>query len=297
MPGSISRFVARRSGATLGAVAGGIAALSLGVAPAFAEGIPQPWQLGFQEANSPVMHDIVSLHDFITWIMAFVCLFVLGLLIYVAVRYNHKANPTPSKVTHNVKIEVIWTLVPVLILIAIAVPSFRLLYFMDRTQDAEMTLKVIGYQWYWGYEYPDHKDIVFDSYMLREDEPGGLSPRLLAVDNRVVLPTETNIRVLITANDVIHSWALPALGLKTDAVPGRINETWVRIEKPGLYYGQCSELCGVEHGFMPIAIEAVSREEFDGWVETAAEEFGDPDADAIKLADKPIRPIQTAASN
>ncbi|MGB1026589.1 MAG: cytochrome c oxidase subunit II, partial [Rhodospirillaceae bacterium] len=210
---------------------------------------------------------------------------------------NNQSGLNNAKALIALKIEVIWTLVPVLILIAIAVPSFRLLYFMDRTQDAEMTLKVIGYQWYWGYEYPDHKDIVFDSYMLREDEPGGLSPRLLAVDNRVVLPTETNIRVLITANDVIHSWALPALGLKTDAVPGRINETWVRIEKPGLYYGQCSELCGVEHGFMPIAIEAVSREEFDGWVETAAEEFGDPDADAIKLADKPIRPIQTAASN
>jgi cytochrome c oxidase subunit 2 len=263
--------------------------LTLGAAQAFGAQ-PEPWQIGMQPPQSPVAEQIQDLHGFITAIMIAVVLLVLGLLIYVVVRFNAKANPTPSTVTHNTKIEVVWTLVPVLILAAIAVPSFRLLYFMDRVQEAEMTLKVTGHQWYWSYDYPDQKEIAFDAFMVAKDDLEEGQPRLLTTDTQVVLPTKTNIRVLITADDVIHSWAMPSLGLKTDAVPGRLNETWVRIEEEGTYYGQCSELCGVNHGFMPIEIKAVSRKDFDGWVTAAAEDFGNPDAATITLADKPIQP-------
>ncbi|MCF8483216.1 MAG: cytochrome c oxidase subunit II [Rhodospirillum sp.] len=267
-----------------------LGALALGVTQA--QGAqPEPWQIGMQPAQSPVADQIHDLHWFITAIMIAVVLAVLGLLIYAAVRFNAKANPTPSTFSHNTKIEVVWTLVPVLILAAIAVPSFRLLYFMDRVQEAEMTLKVTGHQWYWSYDYPDQKEIAFDAFMVGDDDLKEGQLRLLTTDTQVVLPTKTNIRVLITADDVIHSWAMPALGLKTDAVPGRLNETWVRIEEEGTYYGQCSELCGVNHGFMPIEIKAVSRADFDGWVTTAAEEYGDPDAATITLADKPIQPV------
>jgi cytochrome c oxidase subunit 2 len=168
---------------------------------------------------------------------------------------------------------VLWTVVPVIILVIIAVPSFKVLYYMDKTQDAEMTLKVTGRQWYWDYSYPDQGDIGFSSYMIPDEEIKPGQKRLLEVDNRIVLPIDTNIRILVTAGDVIHSWAMPALGIKKDAIPGRINETWARIDKEGVYYGQCSEICGTNHGFMPIAIEAVSKERFQQWVEEAKVKF------------------------
>lgn len=231
------------------------------------------WQLGFQDAVSPVKEHLANLHQLILYIITAIVIFVSLLLAYVCFRFSAKRNPVPSKTTHNTLLEIVWTTIPVIILIVIAIPTFRTLYYVDKTEEAEMTLKVIGHQWYWEYQYPDQGDITFDSYMLKDDELKPGQPRLLEVDNRVVLPVDTTVKVLITSADVIHDWAMPSMGIKTDAVPGRLNETWLRITKPGVYYGQCSELCGVGHGFMPIAIEAVSKEEFKAWVEKAKKQF------------------------
>jgi cytochrome c oxidase subunit 2 len=227
---------------------------------------PEPWQMGFQEAASPVMERIQSLHAYLTVIVVGIVLFVLGLLGWVAWRYRASRNPIPSTVTHDTRLEIAWTAIPVLILAAVSVPSLDLLYFMDRTRDAEFTLKVTAHQWYWSYKYPDHGDVGFDAFMVPADDTAPGQKRLLETDNRVVLPVGADIRLLLASDDVIHSWAVPALGVKTDAVPGRLNESWVRIDRPGTYYGQCSELCGVLHGFMPIAVQAVPRPEFDAWI-------------------------------
>jgi len=241
-------------------------------------GAPQPGGIGLQAAASPVKAQLEDFHTLLLWIITLITLFVLGLLVYVVVRFNRKANPVPSKTTHHTGLEIAWTVIPVLILVVIAFPSFRVLYFMDKAPNAEMTLKVTGHQWYWSYEYPDHQGIAFDSYMLPPDEVKDRNLRLLEVDNRVVVPVGADIRVLVTASDVLHSWAVPALGVKKDAVPGRLNETWFRADREGIYYGQCSEICGINHGFMPIAIEAVSREKFDAWVQqkVAALKGGEP---------------------
>lgn len=236
--------------------------------PAAAEpGQPYPWQMGLQEAATPMKEKMEWFHnDLLMPIITAITIFVLILLVWVMVRYNSKANPTPSKTTHNTMLEVIWTLIPVIILVIIVIPSMKMLYFIDKTKDAEMTLKVTGYQWYWGYEYPDHGGVNFLSNMVPEAELKEGQPRLLATDNPVVLPVDTNIRILTTASDVIHAFAVPAFGIKIDAVPGRLNETWVRIDKEGTFYGQCSEICGTNHAFMPIEIHAVSKEEFKNWV-------------------------------
>lgn len=234
---------------------------------------PVPWQLGLQEAASPVMAQLTSFHDLLLWIIALISIFVLVLLAYTCVRFRASANPTPSTRTHHTVLEILWTAVPVLILVVIAIPSFKLLYYMDRVQEPELTIKAIGHQWYWSYQYPDNGDFTFDAYIVPEQELQEGQPRLLTTDTAVVLPVETDIRVLVTANDVLHSWAVPAFGVKMDAVPGRINETWVRIEEPGMYYGQCSELCGDLHGFMPIMVKAVSKEEYEAWTEQAQEEY------------------------
>jgi cytochrome c oxidase subunit 2 len=249
-------------------------------------GAPVPWQLNFQEAASPVMERITSFHDMLLVIITLIAAFVFLLLAIVIVRFNAKANPKPSETTHNATLEVVWTVIPVIILIIISVPSFKLLYYADRVAEPDMTLKVTGYQWYWGYEYPDHEGLSFDSYMIPDDEITGDQVRLLSTDNKVVLPIDTNIQLIITAEDVLHAWAVPALGVKLDAVPGRLNETWVRITKPGTYYGQCSELCGKGHGFMPIEIKAVTKEEFKRWVASAKKEFAANDnLSLIKLAE------------
>lgn len=240
-----------------------------------ADSIARPWQMGFQEPASPTAVEIQNFHNMLLWIISGISLFVLLLLVYVVVRFNKRANPTPAKFSHNVLIEVIWTVIPIVILIIIIVPSMKLLYFTDRVENPEMTLKVTGYQWYWGYEYPDHDGINFLSYMIPDDEidyEAGQN-RLLSTDNVVVLPTDTNIAIQVTAADVLHAFALPALGIKIDAVPGRLNETWVRITKPGVYYGQCSELCGKDHSYMPIEVHAVPKEEFEAWVTNAKAEF------------------------
>ena len=230
---------------------------------------PESWQLNFQEAASPIMHEIYDFHNFLLYLTGAIVLFVLFLIIYVVLRFNEKVNPVPAKFTHNIAIEIIWTVIPIILLIIIAIPSFRILKMAEHTPSADMTIKVVGSQWFWTYEYPDHGDFIFDSYMIPDNQikPGQL--RLLEVDNRIVVPQGATIKFLITASDVIHSFAVPALGLKTDAVPGRTNEAWTKIDKLGVYYGQCSEICGVNHGFMPIAIEVVTQEEFDKCVEQA----------------------------
>lgn len=253
---------------------------------------PQPWQMGLQPPASPVMEEIHAFNTLLLWIISGIVVFVLGLLLYVMWRFSEKRSPTPSKTTHNTLIEVVWTVVPVIILVIIAVPSFRLLYLTDRNPDGEieMTIKAIGHQWYWSYEYPDHGNFTFDAYMVPDEDLEEGQRRLLTTDNAVVLPVDTNIRILVTASTVLHNFAMPSMGLKMDGVPGRINETWVRINREGTYYGQCSELCGTGHAYMPIMIEAVSKEAFAEWVETAKEEFAQveqpaaPDA-PLRLAD------------
>ena len=234
---------------------------------------PKDWQLGFQEAASESMRDIISFHDnLLLPIIVAISAFVLFLMLYVCVKFRASANPNPSKRTHNVAVEVLWTLIPCLILIVIAVPSFKILYKQDAIPKADLTIKAIGYQWYWGYEYPD-ENIIFDSYMVEDKDLKADQPRLLAVDNEVVVPVNKVVKVLITANDVLHAWALPSFGVKRDAVPGRINETWFKAEKVGTYYGQCSELCGIKHAFMPITVKVVSEEEYQEWLMDARVKF------------------------
>lgn len=247
-------------------------AMTHAVLAADVEHLAKPWQIGLQPAASPTMERITSLYDSVTLVVVFIALFVLALLIYVVVRFNAKANPIPSKRSHNTLLEVIWTAIPIAIVAIIAVPSLKLVYYADRTVDADMTLKIIGHQWYWSYVYPDQGEFTFDSILLTEDELEG-KPRLLSVDNEVVLPVGANIRLIMTSDDVIHAWAVPSLGVKLDTVPGRLNETWVRAEKEGVYYGQCSELCGVNHGFMPVAVRFVSKPDFETWVAEAKEKF------------------------
>ena len=249
---------------------------------------PKDWQLGFQEAASETMRDIVNFHDkLLLPIIVAISVFVLFLMAYACIRFRASRNPIPSKRTHNVAVEVLWTLIPCLILIVIAVPSFKILYKQDTIPKADLTIKAIGYQWYWGYEYPD-ENIIFDSYMIEEKDLKADQPRLLAVDNEVVVPVGKVIKVLITANDVLHAWALPSFGVKRDAVPGRINETWFRAEKEGTYYGQCSELCGIKHAFMPIAVKVVSEAEYEEWLYDAKLKFAKEEIeyDKFKLASK-----------
>jgi len=234
---------------------------------------PKNWQLGFQEPASQTMRDIVWFHDYmLVPIIVAISAFVLFLMLYVMVRFRASRNPNPSKRTHNVLVEIVWTLVPCLILIVMAVPSFKVLYSQDAIPKADVTIKAIGYQWYWGYEYPD-ENIIFDAYMIEEKDLKEGQPRLLATDNVVVVPVNKVVKVLITANDVLHAWALPAFGVKRDAMPGRVNETWFKAEKVGTYYGQCSELCGIKHAFMPIEVKVVSEEDYQIWLSEAKIKF------------------------
>ncbi len=234
---------------------------------------PEPWQLGMQAAATPVKAEINEFNNLLMVVMTGITLLVLALILFICLRFREKANPTPSKTTHNTKLEVIWTAIPVIILVILAVPSFRLIYLEDVIPEAEMTVKVVGYQWYWGYEYPDHGDIKFDSYLINDEDLQQGQKRLLDVDNRLVVPVDTTIRVQVTSSDVIHSWFVPSMGVQIYAIPGRLNETWMRIEKPGVYYGQCNQICGVRHGFMPIVIEALPKQEFEAWTKQAKEKF------------------------
>lgn len=253
--------------------------------PALAESVlPHPWQMNLQRAVTPVMERLTEFHNLLLVIITLICLVVFGLIGYVVVRFREDRNPVPSKRSHNTTLEVLWTAIPVLILVIIAIPSFKLLYYMDTIPETEFRIKAIGHQWYWSYVYPDHGNFTFDAIMKQDDELEPGEPRLLATDNYVVIPVNTKITLQVTAGDVLHSWAVPAFGVKIDAVPGRLNEVWIEARETGTFYGQCSELCGYGHGFMPIAVKVVTREEFDAWVKQAQEEFARADGTPVRLA-------------
>jgi cytochrome c oxidase subunit II len=238
-------------------------------------GQPSPWQLGLQEAGTPVMQDIVWFHDDLLLVtITIIAAFVLALLIVIMVRFNARANPTPSRTTHNTLLEVAWTAIPVLILVVIAIPSFKLLFFQLNVPPADVTVKATGNQWFWTYSYPDNGGFEFNSIMVPTDQlkPGQL--RLLTVDNELVVPVNKVVRVQTIGADVIHSFAVPSFGIKIDSVPGRLNETWFKAEREGVYYGQCSELCGRDHAFMPIAVRVVSEDAFKSWVGEAKQKYG-----------------------
>ncbi len=241
-------------------------------------GQPSPWQIGLQQSASPVMDNIIWFHDFLLYIITGIAGFVLVLLVVVMVRFNARSNPIPSRTTHNTLIEIAWTLIPIVILMFIAVPSFKLLFLQLNVPPADLTVKATGKQWYWSYSYPDNGQFEFDSLMLKEGERKEGQPRLLAVDNEMVVPVNKTVRVITTGSDVIHSFAVPSFGIKIDAVPGRINETWFTATREGVYYGQCSELCGKDHAFMPIAVRAVSEQAFSAWVEEAKKKYARDEA-------------------
>lgn len=227
---------------------------------------PEPWQMNFQPAVTPVMEEIVSFHNALLWLITAIAGFVMILLLYVFVRFNARANPEPNKFSHNTLLEVVWTAVPVVILVLIAMPSLRLLYLQDVIPPADFTIKATGHQWYWSYQYPDHGGFEYFANMVADEDLQEGQPRLLATDASVVVPVGATVRVVVTASDVLHSWAMPSFGIKMDAVPGRLNETWFQVFEEGTYYGQCSELCGSRHAFMPIQVEVVSQDEFDIWI-------------------------------
>ena len=243
-------------------------------------GQPSPWQIGLQQSASPVMDNIIWFHDFLLYLITGIAGFVLVLLVVVMVRFNARTNPTPSRTTHNTLIEIAWTLIPIVILMVIAVPSFKLLFLQLNVPAADLTVKATGKQWYWSYSYPDNGQFEFDSLMLKEGERKEGQPRLLAVDNEMVVPVNKTVRVITTGSDVIHSFAVPSFGIKIDAVPGRINETWFTATREGVYYGQCSELCGKDHAFMPIMVRVVSEQAFTAWLAEAKKKYASEETPA-----------------
>jgi len=247
------------------AVTAGVLVGSAGVALA-GLGQPSPWQLGLQGSATPVMDDITSFHDFLLWLIAAISAFVLVLLLIVIVRFNARANPVPTRTTHNTVLEVMWTIIPVIILASIAVPSFRLLFLELDVPKADLTVKATGKQWFWSYSYPDNGNFEFDSLMVAEKDLKPGQPRLLTVNNEMVVPVNKVVHVLVTGADVIHSFAVPSFGVRIDAIPGRLNDTWFKSTKEGTFYGQCSELCGKDHAFMPITVRVVNDAEFAAWV-------------------------------
>jgi cytochrome c oxidase subunit 2 len=267
-------LVLKRLIALAGLVVSGLA--GQGIAQA-APGQPAPWQFGLQDAVTPVMADIVSFHYFLVIVITVITLFVLALLVVIIVRYNAGSNPIPSKTTHHTLLEVAWTVVPVLILALIAIPSFKLLFLQLDIPQADVTVKATGKQWYWSYSYPDSK-FEFDSLMVAEKDLKPGQPRLLAVDNQMVVPVNKVVRVQVTGADVIHAFAVPSFGVKIDGIPGRLNETWFKAEREGVYYGQCSELCGKDHAFMPIAVHVVSDQAYAAWLEESKKKYAQDDA-------------------
>ena len=256
------------------------------IVPASAQAVyaPKPWEMGMQAAGGPLKVQEIDLHNLVLVIITVITLFVAGLLVWVITRYNSKRNPIPSQTSHNTFLEVAWTVIPILILVVMAIPSFRLVYYEDRTPDADMTIKVTGHQWYWRYTYPDKGNIDFNSYIIPDDQlkPGQL--RLLTVDNDLVVPAGKNIRVLATSADVIHSFFVPSLGVQRYAIPGRIIETWFRADKPGIYYGECNQICGTNHSRMPIVVRALSPADFEAWLVQAKTKFSDAGSPATASA-------------
>jgi len=270
----VDKIVATTRGAVVGAVA-----LLWTSGTALADQ-PRPWEMTFQAAATGIAEQIHWFERYTLWFIVPITLLVLALLFWCAFKFRASANPEPSKTSHNTAIEVIWTVGPVIILLFLAVPSFQLLTAQYSPQDPTLTVKATGYQWYWGYEYQTENPVSFDSLILKEGERAAAGkenlavyPRLLAVDNEVVVPVGTTVRLLVTAADVIHSWTIPAFGVKMDAIPGRINEAWFKADKEGLYYGQCSELCGKDHAYMPIAVRVVSDEQYNTWLSAAASDL------------------------
>jgi len=262
-----------------------LAAAILWAVPALA--LPQNYELGLQPAASPVMQQIETFHTELVWIIVAVCVFVLALLVWIVIRYRAGANPVPSKVHHNTLLEVAWTLIPVIILVFIAVPSFKLLYYEAEIPTPDVHLKAIGKQWFWTYEYPGTGGFTFDSLGLSDaDAKKAGEPRLLGVDNAIVLPVNKVIEVETTGADVIHSWALPEMGVKMDAVPGRLNHTWFKAIRTGTFYGECSELCGARHAFMPIEVHIVSEAEYAAWLASARKKFAALDEGPTRVAAK-----------
>jgi cytochrome c oxidase subunit II len=275
------------------AAAVAIPTLMAGGAAVAGLGQPSPWQTGLQQSASPVMDNLVSFHNFLLVVITLITAFVLALLVVVIVKFNARANPTPSRTTHNTLVEVLWTVIPVVILVVIAIPSFRLLFFQLNIPPADITVKATGKQWYWSYSYPDHGKFEFDSLMLQDADRKKMQPeppRLLAVDNAMVVPVNKVVRVQTIGADVIHAFAVPSFGIKIDAIPGRLNETWFRATREGIYYGQCSELCGKDHAFMPIEVRVVSEQAFAAWIEDAKKKYArdereSPDAIATAALD------------
>ena len=272
----VKRLIAFVVTASVAVLAGGGAAW----ATTPATGQPKAWEIGLQPGATPVMDDIIWFHDFLLWVIGAISLFVLTLLVVVIVRFNSRSNPVPSRTTHNTMIEVVWTVVPVLILVAIAVPSFRLLFYELKIPKADITVKATGKQWFWSYTYPDQK-FEFNSLMVQDKDLKPGQPRLLAVDNDMVVPVNKVVRVLVTGADVIHSFSVPSFGIKIDAVPGRMNETWFKAEHTGMFYGQCSQLCGRDHAFMPIAVHVVTEKQYTAWLAEAKKKYASTD-DVIK---------------
>jgi cytochrome c oxidase subunit 2 len=248
-------------------------------------GQPTNWQMNLQQSATPVMDEIVTFHTILLWVIALITAFVLVLLAIIAVRFNAKSNPTPSRTTHNAGLEIAWTVVPVIILVLIAIPSFRLLFFQLNMPPADLTVKATGRQWYWTYNYVDNGKFEFDSVIVRDQaklRPD--QPRLLGVDNEMVVPVNKTVRVLTTGFEVIHAFAVPAFGIKIDAIPGRVNETWFKATREGIYYGQCSELCGKDHAFMPIAVRVVTEQAFNAWVDDAKKKWAREDSAPTNFA-------------
>jgi cytochrome c oxidase subunit II len=271
------------------------AALSMIVAPggvALAQAVaaPRPWEIGMQPAFGPLKQQQIELHNLVLVIITLITLFVAALLVWVMWRYNARRNPVPTRTSHNTVIEVAWTVIPVLILVVMAIPSFRLVYYEDRTRDPELTIKVTGHQWYWEYTYPDNNNIDFSSYIIPDDQLKPGQRRLLEVDNELVVPVGKNIRVLQTSGDVIHSWFIPALGVQRYAIPGRTIETWFKVDRPAIIYGQCNQICGTNHSRMPIVVRAVPEQEFNAWLVAAKTKFADAEQQTRQIAAAEVRP-------
>lgn len=282
----LTRLLSRRAARALPALALTAIAAALAASHAWAANGPQPWEIDFQPAATPVMESLEWFHNVIILPIIFViATFVLGLLLYVIVRYSARRNPVPSRTSHNSVIEMTWTIVPVVILVFIAIPSFKLMYYMDKAKDPQMTIKVTGHQWYWSYEFPDQGKLSFNSSMVQDASLKPGQERLLTADNPLVVPVDTTIQVLVTSTDVIHSWFVPAFGVQEYAMPGRVNESWFRVERPGTYYGECNQLCGINHAYMPIEIHAVSKEAFQNWLKAAKQKFaGTTRENALQVA-------------
>jgi cytochrome c oxidase subunit 2 len=268
------------------------------ISPALAQPVyaPKPWEMGMQAAAGPLKQEAIDLHNLVLVIITLITLFVTGLLAWVMYRYNARRNPVPSQTSHNTFLEVAWTVIPILILVVIAIPSFRLVYYLDRTPDADLTIKVTAHQWYWEYGYPDKGNIDFNSTIVPDEQlkPGQL--RLLTVDNELVVPAGKNIRVLQTSGDVIHSFFVPSLGVQRYAIPGRTIETWFRADKPGIFYGECNQICGTNHSRMPIVVRAVSPQDFDAWLVQAKTKFADASGKAtasMSASDAPASSVAT----